>query len=251
MKKKILALCLCVAMLAIAIVGGTLAYFTDTDDATNTFTAGNVEIDLTEAVVKTDEKGNLVADGDKRQDVLTDEKEAYDYGKVYPGQTIYKDPTIENLGSEDAYVAARITVTDGKGDIHKLIGSEYMGLLYIEKMVSGGIIQENAQQLTDYYTLTKTALPVYGDDTYAVYQIGDMANGTYTFYVFFEKALATNEKVTLFDTITINKDWDNAEMAELAELQIKIEAFATQEYGFDNCFTAITTAFANEFPFAE
>ena len=48
MKKKILALCLCVAMLAIAIVGGTLAYFTDTDTETNTFTVGNIKIDLVE-----------------------------------------------------------------------------------------------------------------------------------------------------------------------------------------------------------
>ena len=40
MKKKILAMCLCVAMLAIAIVGGTLAYFTDTDTQTNVFTNG-------------------------------------------------------------------------------------------------------------------------------------------------------------------------------------------------------------------
>ena len=34
MKKKVLALSLCVVMLAIAIVGGTLAYFTDTKNAT-------------------------------------------------------------------------------------------------------------------------------------------------------------------------------------------------------------------------
>lgn len=49
MKKKILALSLCVVMAAIAIVGGTLAYFTDTDKATNTFTVGNIDINLTES----------------------------------------------------------------------------------------------------------------------------------------------------------------------------------------------------------
>ena len=46
MKKKILVLCLVVALAATAIIGGTLAYFTDTDEETNTFTAGGVEIDL-------------------------------------------------------------------------------------------------------------------------------------------------------------------------------------------------------------
>lgn len=49
MKKKIVALSLCVAMLAIAIIGGTLAYFTDTKTETNTFTVGNVKIDLIES----------------------------------------------------------------------------------------------------------------------------------------------------------------------------------------------------------
>ena len=49
MKKKITAICLCVALLAVAIVGATLAYFTDTKSATNTFTVGNVKIDLIES----------------------------------------------------------------------------------------------------------------------------------------------------------------------------------------------------------
>ena len=46
MKKKVTALCLCVALLAVAVVGASLAYFTDTQSATNTFTVGNVKIDL-------------------------------------------------------------------------------------------------------------------------------------------------------------------------------------------------------------
>ena len=44
MKKKITAIFLCVALLATAIVGASLAYFTDTDNETNTFTVGNVKI---------------------------------------------------------------------------------------------------------------------------------------------------------------------------------------------------------------
>ena len=44
MKKKILTICLVVALLATA-VGGTLAYFKDTDKAENVFTFGNVKIE--------------------------------------------------------------------------------------------------------------------------------------------------------------------------------------------------------------
>ncbi|MGN0798889.1 MAG: SipW-dependent-type signal peptide-containing protein, partial [Christensenellales bacterium] len=49
MKKKILTICLIVALAATAIIGGTLAYFTDTKEVTNTFTVGNVSIELIES----------------------------------------------------------------------------------------------------------------------------------------------------------------------------------------------------------
>lgn len=49
MKKKITAIFLCVALVAIAITGASLAYFTDTKSATNTFTVGNVKIELLES----------------------------------------------------------------------------------------------------------------------------------------------------------------------------------------------------------
>lgn len=49
MKKKLLAIGLAVAVLAVTIVGMSIAYFTDTDEETNTFTVGNVSIDLIES----------------------------------------------------------------------------------------------------------------------------------------------------------------------------------------------------------
>lgn len=47
MKKKILSAALVVALIAI-VVSGTLAYFTDTDEVTNTFTIGSVHIEIFE-----------------------------------------------------------------------------------------------------------------------------------------------------------------------------------------------------------
>ena len=44
MKKKLIALCLIVVLAAVAVVGGTLAYFTDTDSEKNVFTTGDVDI---------------------------------------------------------------------------------------------------------------------------------------------------------------------------------------------------------------
>ena len=48
-KKKILALCLIVCLLATAVVGGTLAYFTDTMEAKNVIVVGNVDAELYES----------------------------------------------------------------------------------------------------------------------------------------------------------------------------------------------------------
>ena len=85
MKKKITAIALIVAILAVGIIGGTLAYFTDTTKAkVNTFTVGNVDITLTEP--KWDE------DGDAARNLM-------------PGNSYAKDPTITVVeGSQDCWV---------------------------------------------------------------------------------------------------------------------------------------------------
>ena len=90
MKKKIVSLALAVCLIAIAAVG-TLAYFTDKDAETNTFTVGNVAIDLIEQ-----QKG---AQG------LEDFKD----GKVLiPGTSdvnaVSKIVTVKNTGANDAWV---------------------------------------------------------------------------------------------------------------------------------------------------
>ena len=48
-KKTILVAAIAVMLVAALVVGGTLAYFTDTKTETNTFTVGNVKIDLLES----------------------------------------------------------------------------------------------------------------------------------------------------------------------------------------------------------
>ena len=53
----------------------------------------------------------------------------------------------------------------------------------------------------------------------------------------------------LFDHVNIDPAWDNEEMAELVDLKIEVQAYATQEYGFHSCFDAITAAFDDDFHF--
>ena len=248
-KKKILALCLIVCLLAIAVVGSTLAYFTDTKAQTNTFTAGKVEIGLDEAIVAQDYNGNLVSTGER-----THEDQGY---HLYPGMFVDKDPTITVLkGSEDAYVAAKITITSGEaGDIERLLYSygNYNHMLDVSKIISGGIAQPDATMKTDHvlFNLNGNGMPVYGTDEYSAYQEvyvdgGVNGNGEYIIYVFVENPMKEGESITLFEKMSIPTYWDSGEMEIMNGTSILVEAFATQAYGFHNCYDAIIAAFGGQ-----
>ena len=136
MKKKLLVLGLCVALAAIAIAGASLAYFTDTKSATNTFTVGNVKIDLIESRFHrtgSDNSGDMslpdpttkaagmefIPDG---WTIFTDDEiknDAKTYATDYlavkgenmvPGRGVAKCPYVVNTGANDAYIRVRVMV---------------------------------------------------------------------------------------------------------------------------------------------
>lgn len=90
MKKKILAVVLAVVILAVAAVGATLAYLTaKSDTLTNTFTLGNVSIEL-------------------------DEPNWVNGQKLIPGATYTKDPQVTvGATSEDCYVFVKLVEDNG------------------------------------------------------------------------------------------------------------------------------------------
>ena len=101
MKKKVTALCLCVALLAVAVVGASLAYFTDTKSATNTFTVGNVKIALLESSLHRENAG--VANGATSTSELWSDVAKEGTGntsKYKAGNTFYTDAQIEANAAE-------------------------------------------------------------------------------------------------------------------------------------------------------
>ena len=139
MKKKLTVIFLCVALAAIAIVGASLAYFTDTKSATNTFTVGNVKIDLIESKFHREGNDNsgdttipdpthkVTADDDMKyvatgHTMFTDDeikKDAETYATNYlavkgknmvPGRGVAKCPYVVNTGANDAYIRIRVMV---------------------------------------------------------------------------------------------------------------------------------------------
>lgn len=103
MKKKVTAIALAVCILAVAVIGATMAYFTDTDSKTNTFTFGKVDIDLTEESIADKEKGV------KAGTVGTDG--GITYPGVLPGLVYSKVPTVTvKNDSLPAYVVITATI---------------------------------------------------------------------------------------------------------------------------------------------
>ena len=168
MKKKITALCLCVALLAVAVVGASLAYFTDTKTATNTFTVGNVKIDLIESRFHREGNDNsgdtsipdpthkVVADDGMKyvttghtmftnDEIKADAAQYSDYiGKhgsnMVPGRNFAKCPYVINTGANDAYIRIRVMIPhDGDVDNGGIINA-----MFCSTATSSGEFQQGA-----------------------------------------------------------------------------------------------------------
>lgn len=92
MNKKVLSTVLAGALAVTAVVGGSLAYFTDSAEKKNTFTVGNVDITLTEP--------NWEGDGSE------------DAPEAYPGEPLAKDPTVKNDGANPCFVRIKVDGLD-------------------------------------------------------------------------------------------------------------------------------------------
>ena len=200
MKKKIVTLCL-VAALAVTAIGGTLAYFTDKTQVTsNTFTVGNVNIELDEADV--DVYG--VADGTNR----TTNGNEY---KLIPGHNYVKDPTVTvKSGSEESYV--RMIVTVNKVDALKEVMPEAVaadGVFLLQNFVNGW-------DSTKWECTSATAEGVY----------------EFRYYTTVDARTADVVLEDLFTDFTLPADLSNDEVAKLDNLSIDVIAHAIQADGF-------------------
>ena len=189
MRKKLLVLSLCVALAAIAIAGASLAYFTDTKSATNTFTVGNVKIDLIESRYHREGNDNSgdtsipdptqTASGMKYvttgHTMFTDEEIKEDAAKysnyigergsnMVPGRNFAKCPYVVNTGANDAYVRIRVMIPhDGDVDNGGIINA-----MFCSTATSSGEFQQGANgenwpviEMNDYTDDNKLKYDVY------------------------------------------------------------------------------------------
>jgi predicted ribosomally synthesized peptide with SipW-like signal peptide len=101
MKKIILSLAI-VGVVGAVVIGGTIAYFSDTETSTgNTFTAGTLNLDLT----------------DWSDDGTQGETGTFYFSNMYPGDKEGEPINIRNIGSLNGYIdLSNIVVTNTEGD---------------------------------------------------------------------------------------------------------------------------------------
>lgn len=220
MKKKLVAFMLVISMLAVAVVGGTLAYFTDEDYAENVMVMGSVEIDQHEKEL--DEQGNLV-------DFTQNKPVVPGVGAPKWGETITvgggrqklmdvknvidKFVYVENTGTSNAYVRTIVAL--------EAPGFDAKDLIHINHNESEGVT----------ISAPKTAVIDGVDYVYFVYTYTEeLAPGALT-----PVSLAQ----VYLDPATTQED--AAEYGDTWEIHCLSQA--VQADGFDDAATALNTAF--------
>ncbi len=203
MKKKAALTAAAAALVGTLAVGGTLAWFTDTETATNVVTVGNIDVELSE-------EGGA-------DDKIVDGKLTYD--DVMPGSKLTKKVFIENTGSNDAYVKAVVTVIPKTG------------VKVNEADIDTSAIADDLIQDSENKIIFD------GDLTGATWAADDEGNATCT--VYYDGAFAPEDAAKfaagadaweLFSEVTIPTAWGNA--YENMEFDIKVDVYAIQADNF-------------------
>lgn len=250
MKKKITAIFLCVALVAIAVVGASLAYFTDTDNETNTFAVGNVKIDLIEQ--QRGENGLVPFEQNKKLYPIVGsaqgEKDAF--GMPTAKNYVDKMVTIKNTGSEKAYIRAYFAIPSALDDGYETFnaGLNVLHFNFGNKVENGVVTStEGAEWIWTHgskWNYFETTLNdgikynVYYADYYQAVDAGatteQLVQGVYldkTFDIRDGKCYAFGKEVELDD----GWNWNS--------VSCPVFAIACQAEGFDNAAAAMDAAF--------
>lgn len=203
MKKKTVSLCLVLALLVTAAIGGTMAYFTDTDSDKNVMTTGNVNIEQIE--VFDPETASMV-----------------------PGIYNQKEVTVKNVGDSEAYIRTIFAFEDtwdASADVHYCV----------ESAESGKVLTFPADVDAENWLQIKATNNTTGEWT--VYTVGYYTYGDAKF------AAGATTPVSLYDVgvaPTADNDW-YAKVGD--EYDVLVLSQAVQTAGFENADAAWAATF--------
>lgn len=253
-KRRILAIAMSLCIVAILAIGASLAYFTDNDSATNTFTVGNVKIKLIE-----EER-----DGKGGKQSFTQDKKLYpivgsaqagtdDLGMPTAKNYVDKMVTVKNTGSEKAYIRAYFAIPSALDDGYETFnaGMNVLHFNFGNKVVNGASATTYDVEWNwkhdgkwNYFETEIDGIKynVYYADYYQAVDAGatteQFVQGVYldkSFDMKDGKAYAFGKEVT----VDAGWDWN--------KVSCPVFAVAVQAEGFDNATDAITAAFGAQY----
>ena len=259
MKKKVVTLCLVLALAAIAIAGGTIAYFNDTDNATNVFTAGGVKVQLNEQ--QRDGNGGLEA-FEKNQVLMpivgSAQGEKDDFGQPVAENYIDKMVTVTNTGASDAWVRAYFAIPSALDDGFEESFNASMNILHFNFGNKDGVSTYNNQWLWG-----SVAKPNHGGWNYFETTIDSVSYNVY-FADYYQKLAAGATTEQFVSGLYLDKSFNQDDQGKYyafgkevdlngllveGELTVKCPVYvvAVQAAGFDSVDAAVTGAFGANF----
>lgn len=259
-KKKLAIGILSVSIVCALAIGGTLAFLTDSEKVTNTFSIGDLDISIDEP-----HWNNGTPDDPATTD--TDESTPGDGDDMTPGDTKVKDPTV-TANVNDSYMRVIMTVIDNEPSI---ANPDYVDAattpdleIYIPNPNYGKVI-------TDKNRLDLILKTIYYDATYNVssepattgltpgekYSLEELSDFTTvnpdftedtskstagTYYYNYKKIFNQDEKAVLFTNIVIPTDWNATHLNTMGKYKIEVYAQAIQSDNFedaDKAFSAL------------
>lgn len=225
-KKRNIVASLAILLVATIVISATYAYFTDSAEVTNTFTVGNLDIDLEEPKWEPEKGEDLV-----------------------PGSTLDKDPTVTAVKS-DSYMRLIMTIVDkdatpdAEGNYPTVTDPDRLALilktLYYD--TTGSTIIEGTKYSLANIDAWLNAVPnplalnpfnsvdfEYKADLNGVYTYWYKSNG----YIFTE-----GTEVKFITSIVIPTDWTQEHLEKLGKYDIVFFAEAIQTEGFANATDA-------------
>lgn len=206
-------------------VGTTLSYLSDDESRVNTFTVGDLELGLQEPDWDPEE-----GDGEN----------------VYPGYSVYKNPTVKNItsaqnGEEPCYVRMRILLADSGGNL--ITDSARLSLVktmirYDQTYTGGydhvGTGKQIEQGRIPGYSLAEIEKLPMLNPLFLLDGERSRENELVCKYMGADGSgiLQIGEEATLFTTLAVPTEWKNEEIALLGDFRIIVKAEAIQAAGF-------------------
>ena len=226
--KKILVGTLAICTVAALGIGGTLAFLTDSEQVTNHFSMGDLDITIDEP--HWDDDGTPEDDGGTPDEPGDDTPGTPGDGEnLTPGDTRDKDPTVSAVEG-DSYMRVVMMVEDEDGNVitdETRLNLILQTIRYAEDDALKEGTGYSIDEISKYKTVNET-----------LYTLDTKKSTAGIYYYNYNGIFKQGSKAELFSDAVIPTDWNHTEVTTVGKYQIVLQAQAIQSAGFSSSAAA-------------